>query len=64
MDTTEAQHPEAKHSFAYCSWCKGYSRDARLVQVHDQGSAHGARGLSACAGCRTIHRLAPVEDQT
>ncbi|MGW2292821.1 hypothetical protein ACWC1B_49795, partial [Streptomyces phaeochromogenes] len=50
-------------SFAYCNWHEGFSDDARLVQLHDQGSAFGARGLFACAACRKLHRLVPVADR-
>jgi len=59
-DTAESQ---PTGSFAYCSWCKAYSDTARLVQIEDAGSAFGARSLSACFGCRTIHGLTPVVEQ-
>jgi hypothetical protein len=50
-------------AFAYCSWCKSHSDTARLVQAQDQGSAFGARGLFACASCRSTYGLVPVADQ-
>lgn len=50
-------------SFAYCSWHRGHSDTARLVQAEDQGSAFGARGLFACAPCREVHGLVPLADR-
>lgn len=50
-------------SFAYCSWHRRYSDDARLVQIEDQGSGFGTPGLFACGGCRKIHGLTPVAEQ-
>lgn len=59
----DAGQAGSRASFAYCSWCKTYSGTARLVQIEDAGSTFGARSLSACSGCRKMHRLVPVAEQ-
>jgi len=43
----------------YCSWHRGYSEGALLVQIIEQGSGPGAV-LYACADCRTAHQLPPL----
>ncbi|NEA61378.1 hypothetical protein [Streptomyces sp. SID12488] len=51
-------------SFAWCSWHNGYSDDARLVRMIEQGSGVGAgSNLFACTPCRETNGLAPVADQ-
>jgi len=62
-DRTQGTGTDDRASFAYCPWHKGYSDTARLVQLEDQGSAFGARGLFACAPCRQVHGLVPVADR-
>ena len=42
---------------AYCSWHKGLSDTARLIQTGSAGR------LFACEKCRTRYRLAPIADQ-
>lgn len=62
MDEPNGPTAPTTTTWAYCSWHKGVSKTARLVQIIEQGSGPGA-GLFACAGCRTIYRLTPIADQ-
>lgn len=50
---TQAEEPR---TIAWCSWHKGLSDTARLVQT-EPGK------LFACEGCRISHHLVPVADQ-
>lgn len=49
---------------AYCSWHKGLSDSALLVQMNDE-AASGPNGglLYACAPCRQQHDLTPFGDK-
>jgi hypothetical protein len=51
------QDDEAPRTIAYCSWHKGLSDTARLIQVGEPGK------LFACERCRLAHGLVPLEDQ-
>jgi hypothetical protein len=48
---------EAPRTIAYCSWHKGLSDTARLIQVGEPGK------LFACERCRLAHGLVPLADQ-
>lgn len=65
MATTSADTPQtAPVGYAYCSWHKGYARDACLVrQPPDQGSGPAPQGLFACPPCRETYKLPPLEDR-
>ncbi|MFD3929517.1 hypothetical protein [Streptomyces sp. NPDC058614] len=61
--TQPATAANSPTGYAWCSWHKNFSDGTRLVQLSDQGSAFGARGLFACEPCREAYRLVPVADQ-
>lgn len=54
-------HPTS--SYAWCSWHDGFSSNARLVQLVDQGSGPAVAGLFACVSCRHAYDLVLVADQ-
>ncbi|MFF1675849.1 hypothetical protein [Streptomyces sp. NPDC058256] len=45
--TQPATAANSPTGYAWCSWHKDFSDGTRLVQLADQGSAFGARGLFA-----------------
>lgn len=51
------QDTETPRAIAWCSWHRGLSDTARLVQLGEAGR------LFACRGCRLKHGLAPLADQ-
>jgi hypothetical protein len=57
-----AASPPLPRGYAYCSWHEGYAWGARLVRIHEQGSANGGQQF-ACPPCRTAYDLTPIADQ-
>ncbi|MER5257739.1 hypothetical protein [Streptomyces sp. NPDC002855] len=49
-------------SYGYCSWHLGFSADARVINVQEQGSGPGGVQF-ACLPCREKHNLVPYADQ-
>jgi hypothetical protein len=49
---------------AYCSWHRGLSDTALLVQMDNEPASGPNGGLYyACTNCRQQHRLTPIGDQ-
>ncbi|MEU9245694.1 hypothetical protein [Streptomyces sp. NPDC048385] len=48
-------------AFGYCAWCRGYTRDVRLIDAADQGS--GGRQVSryACPAHIRLRGLRPLD---
>lgn len=63
MGSEHASTTPTTRTWAYCSWHRGYSDTARLVQAADQGSGPTVRSLFACADCRNTYHLVPLADQ-
>lgn len=56
--------PGKEGSFAWCTWHKGHSQDARLINVFEEGSGPGTgRSQYACAACRSKYNLVPFSER-
>lgn len=57
MTVDTSRDTDLPRAVAWCSWHRGLSDTARLVQLGEAGR------LFACRGCRLKHGLTPLADQ-